>query len=326
VIRSRRVRIALNILVSAGLLFLLAAKIDVRETLHLMLAADRRTLAVAGAFFLGSHFLGAMQWGKLLEASGLRVPPARVLTYYFQAAFFGLFLPANVGADVSRVIDTSREAGTLGGAIAATVMDRLVGLTSIGLMAVLALALEPNDLPPPAILVPVLGFAGLNLLVCMALFSRRASSFLARQAERLPKETLREVVSRLVSTLHAFGRRPRLIVQVGVLSLLVQISRVAVHVTVALAMGIALDVRVFFVIVPVLAVLVALPISFGGIGVREAAAVQLFGHVGVPPAQAVGMQVLAFFVSIVVSLPGWIVFLGRQATGRAPARGAEPHA
>jgi hypothetical protein len=63
-------------------------------------------------------------------------------------------------------------------------------------------------------------------------------------------------------------------------------------------------------------VLVALPISFGGIGVRESAAVELFGHVGVSPADAVGMQLTTFILSIVVNLPGWMVFVLRQLRSR----------
>jgi uncharacterized protein (TIRG00374 family) len=312
-----RWRLALNVIVSLVLLALLTTRIDLSDTTVLMLAADRPTLAVAALLFLGSHVLGAMQWRKLLQASGLRIPAGRVLASYFQGAFFGLFLPANVGGDLSRVYDTSREEGTLGGAIAATVTDRLVGLTSIGLMALVALVLQPSDLPPAAILLPTLGFAGVNLVVSLALFSRRVSAFMTRQAWRIPKQALRDGVTRLISTLHTFGRQPRLMASVGALSICVQILRIGVHAMVAAAMGIHLDLRSFFVIVPVLAVIVALPISFGGIGVREAAAIQLFGHVGVPPSEAVGMQVLAFFVSIAVSLPGWIVFLMRQARLRS---------
>jgi hypothetical protein len=88
-------------------------------------------------------------------------------------------------------------------------------------------------------------------------------------------------------------------------------------------MGIELAAGEFFVIIPVLAVLLALPISIGGIGVRESAAVELFGHVGVAGAPAVGMQVTVFLLQILVTLPGWGIFVARQVRGRR-AHGPSP--
>jgi len=305
-----------KILVSAGLLAWLGSRIDFAETTRLILRADRGGLVAAGATFLASNLLGAIQWRALLRANGLDIPFTHVIAYYFQGLFFGLFLPASVGADVSRVYDTTRHTGELGASVAATVMDRLVGFYSMGMMAVLALLLGLPEPPPAPILIPILGFASVNLVVALALFSRRVSALLGRIAHRLPQEGLRRVAVSLVETLHRLGRRPGLLSWVLSLSIVVQVLRVLMHYQVAQAMSIDLPLRDFFVIIPVLAVLVALPISFGGIGVREWAAVELFGHVNVPELQAVGMQVAAFMISIVVNLPGWFIFVGRQLGSR----------
>jgi uncharacterized protein (TIRG00374 family) len=311
--RTRQIAITVGkILVSVGLLAWLGSRIDFVETTRLILDADPAGLLGAGLTFLASNLLGAIQWRVLLRANGLDIPFAHVIAYYFQGLFFGLFLPASVGADVSRVYDTTRHTGELGPSVAATVMDRLVGFYSMGMMAVLALLLGLPARPPAVILVPILGFALVNLVVATALFSRRVSGLLGSVARRLPQEGLRRLAVGLVETLHGLGRQPGLLAWVLSLSIVVQVLRVLMHYQVAMAMSIDLPLRDFFVIIPVLAVLVALPISFGGIGVREWAAVELFGHVNVPEAQAVGMQVAAFLISIIVNLPGWFIFVGRQ--------------
>lgn len=318
--RRQLVGVGWKVAVSVILLLWLGSRIDFRETTRVIARADVATLLLAAVVFLASNVLGAIQWRTLLRAAGLVVSFPRVLAYYFQGLFFGLFLPASVGADVSRVYDTTRHTGELGGSVAATVMDRLVGFYSMGMMAVLALLLSPGQLPPPVILVPIVGFTGVNLLVALALFSRRASRILGRLAGRLPEGRAREVGTGLVRALHGLGRRPALLAWVMGISILVQVLRILMHYQVAQALSIELPLREFFVIIPVLAVLVALPISFGGIGVRESAAVELFQHVNVSAPEAVGMQVTAFLISIAVNLPGWFIFLSRQlGMGRGDA-------
>jgi uncharacterized protein (TIRG00374 family) len=311
----RAVVLGLKIAVSVGLLAILATRIDLRELGERIVGADRGILLLGGAIFLASNVVGALQWRTLLRACGVHVSLARVFAYYFQGLFFGLFLPASVGADVSRVYDTTKHSGDFGGSVAATIMDRIVGFYSIGTMAIVALLVGRDDLPPAAILVPILGFAVVNVVVFLALVSRTINAVLVRLMARLPGRSGRMAVG-IVELLHALGRRPGLLAWVFGLSLIVQVSRIFVHYHVSLALGIVLEPRVFFVIVPVLAVLVALPISFGGIGVRESAAVELFGHVGLSPADAVGMQLTTFLLAIVVNLPGWMIFVLRQLRAR----------
>jgi hypothetical protein len=322
--RRRVPGLVLKLAVSVALLVYLANRLDVELIAHEIASARRAGLVLAGAVFFVSNLLGAVQWRTLLGAAGVRLSRSRTLAYYLQGLFFGLFLPANVGGDVSRVVDTTRHTGEFGGAVAATVMDRLVGFYSMGSMAVLALILGGGG-APWVITVPIVGFAGVNLAVALALFSRRASGLLERLVNLIPAERVRRTGVGLVRALHALGRRPGLLLGVFAISVVVQVLRITVHLLVARSMGIELAAGEFFVIIPVLAVLLALPISVGGIGVRESAAVELFGHVGVAGAPAVGMQVTVFLLQILVTLPGWGIFVARQLRGRR-AHGPSPEA
>src|SRR5207247_374090 len=75
--------------------------------------------------------------------------------------------------------------------------------------------------------------------------------------------------------------------------------------------------------VPLLAVIVSLPISFNGIGVREGAGVVLFGLVGVSRAHAFSLQFTTYLVGVAVSLLGGVTFLARLPLRRAGARPME---
>jgi uncharacterized membrane protein YbhN (UPF0104 family) len=93
-----------------------------------------------------------------------------------------------------------------------------------------------------------------------------------------------------------------------------------VHALVAHALGLQVPLLYFFLFVPLLAVIVSLPISFNGIGVREGAGIVLFGLVGVGRAQAFSFQFLTYLVMVAVSMLGGLVFLVRIPQRRARAR------
>ena len=100
-----------------------------------------------------------------------------------------------------------------------------------------------------------------------------------------------------------------------------QLARVGVHVLVAAALGVRVPVHYFFLFVPLVAVLVSLPVSFNGIGVRESAGVVLFGLVGVDRAHAFSLQFMTYLVAVSVSLIGGIVVLLRRPVRRPAAAG-----
>jgi uncharacterized membrane protein YbhN (UPF0104 family) len=65
----------------------------------------------------------------------------------------------------------------------------------------------------------------------------------------------------------------------------------------------------FLSILPVILFLAAIPISPGGLGVREGLAVLFFGLAGVPPEQATAMGLAVFFINQLWSGVGGIVYL-----------------
>jgi glycosyltransferase 2 family protein len=72
-----------------------------------------------------------------------------------------------------------------------------------------------------------------------------------------------------------------------------------------------------FLLNPLIALVLMLPISIGGIGVSQAAYPFFYGLAGVPPSHALAVSLLMQAIMIVGSLPGAVFWLrGRQ---RQPA-------
>jgi uncharacterized protein (TIRG00374 family) len=292
-------------------------------------APDWRLLGLAVAVFAISAVAGAAQWGWILRTAGLATPGLEMGRLYFVGMFFNNFLLGNVGGDAVKVFDLGRREGRTVKVFCGTVLDRLVGLcalTVLALFAFVAAAAGGLALPPvaPLVLALVVWSGGLAVLL-----SRRISTVATRILARLPWPAAGERFDQFVSEFSLYRRRPAWLARVFLLALGVQGLRVATHVLIALALGVTLDgarVLQLFVLIPLLGILIAVPVSLNGLGLRELAAAELFVATGVvtEDALAVAVEFLAYAAQVLVSLVGGVLFLAGPWRGRAGA--AEPEA
>ncbi|MDZ4805793.1 MAG: lysylphosphatidylglycerol synthase transmembrane domain-containing protein [Candidatus Eisenbacteria bacterium] len=283
-------------------------------------------LVAAALMFALSNVLGAAQWGWLLRLSGAGLPFRRVLSFYWVGLFFSNLLPANVGGDVIRVVDVSRSTGSRRAAVGATLLDRLLGFVAIALLALLALPLLPRGTVGPWLFGVVLAFSAATLFLSLTIFVRGLFAPLERLFGGIRVFDIGRRLTAVADELHAYRRHPASLLQLFSLAVLVQVMRIGVHLMMAKSLGIRLSPVYFFVIVPILAIVVVLPISVAGLGVRESAAVGLFGHVGLSPSDAVAHQLATFLICLAINMIGGILFVARSfgGAGAAPAMaGAE---
>ena len=103
------------------------------------------------------------------------------------------------------------------------------------------------------------------------------------------------------------------LLQALVISAFVQGLRIVVHYLCSLSLGLDVPFIYFAAFIPLVSVAAAIPISTGGLGTREWAAVGLFATVGVAGAGVVTMELMAHAVTLVSSLPGAIAFITRRS-------------
>ena len=283
-----------------------------------------RYLAIAFLALLGSNLLGAAQWWLLLVRQGVKMGYESVLRIYFMGLFFNNFMPGNVGGDLKRIADIRMESGhRLSAGFSATVFDRLFGLFFLNALALgvgfLFFIRDPNKSP---YLLPSLAvFVGF-CVVFGAMFSRRFGRLLEVVLLPWAPEKLVEKFTSLRDRFHLF-RNSKLWLQVTILSALTQSMRVSVHWLCGLAIGVNIAVSWYFYFIPIVAVITALPISIGGLGVREASAAFLFMQVGVASMDSVIVQLLAYVVALTVSMAGGLEFLfHRKALQATPEESA----
>jgi hypothetical protein len=318
--------LAAKVLISLGLMAFLFARIPLHELGASLRAASPAWLAAAAGLLLASNVLGAYQWQWLLRAVEIRIPFWKVVSYYHVGLFFNNFLPANVGGDFARVLDAARYGPSRAAALSTVIMDRLVGTLALAGLALVTTLPAFHDfhqvggLPISAVYLALVAFFALSVGLVWVVFHPALLPVVERLLAGVGLGGFKPALDDLAGRLQGFRDQRALFVRLLAVALVVQVARIGVHVLVARALGLDIRLQYFFLLVPLLAVAVSLPVSLNGIGVREGAGIVLFGLVGVGRAGAFTLQFTTYLVAVAVSLLGGLVFLARAPRRRAAAR------
>jgi uncharacterized protein (TIRG00374 family) len=312
---SKRVLLQiLKVIVSLGLIIFLLSRISPGRLMAVIEETRPLELALALIVFFLSGLLGSFQWHLLLRAGGITLPFRKTFRLYFIGLFFNNFLPANVGGDAVKIYDVSRIGNDPHQVFAITLLDRIIGITGLCLLAIAASVSLYGRGSIPNLNIYILIFAGCITPVIALTLNRRLSGWVKRLFGMISWWGLGSRFQAVFDHLGSFRRLRFLLVKLTLLALAVQFMRVATHVAVGSALGISLSPERslgFFVFIPLLGLLMVLPISINGLGVREGMGVILFTQIGLLEEQALLVEFVTYVIMVVVSLLGGLFFLQR---------------
>lgn len=291
------------------LLWLLFTRVDIARFWAVARESSPAWLAAAVASYFVMVLAATWRWRQLLRLQGIGVQFRALLESMTVALFFNNFLPSNVGGDVMRVRDTAAAAGSPAQATAIVVVDRIAGLVGLILVAAVSSAFAGDRLPFSAAWI----WAGLAAGIVGSVAAFRLPALLDGRLERLRSTRVGAIVARLTSMLARFGAAPTGLAECVAISVVVQLASIGLYAAVARALHLTVHPLDIALIVPLASLIQAVPISFNGIGLREAAFTVLFGRAGVPPEAALLLSLEATAVVLGFSLLGGLAYLLRRA-------------
>ena len=119
---------------------------DPREVWDVCKRATLVPLLIAAALAIVDRAVMAYRWFVLLRPlEGRNLPPFKtILRIFFVSSFVGTFLPASIGGDAVRAYSLSNHAVPIADSMASVVVDRMLGVLSVLLMALLGLVLAQD--------------------------------------------------------------------------------------------------------------------------------------------------------------------------------------
>jgi hypothetical protein len=288
------------------------------------LAAVAASLASANVWFVVAAFLlyelaitvNAGKWQVLLRAQQVFIPFGPLLEFQFVGFFFNNFLPANVGGDVMRGYELARYTDRTADAAVSVIVDRVIGLLAYMSSAAVA-AFILVTFGGRSDLRAIEWVAGVAVVVLVAgfsvLLSRRLRGFISRVFAWLPFVRLAAIWEKLSGAFNAYRFQYRALALAYGIALLGIGCTTLVNWSLSQAVGGLMSLPIIMLFNPLIALVLMLPVSIGGLGLNQAAYPFFYGLAGVPADHAVAVSVLMQAIILLGSLPGGLFWLrGRR--------------
>jgi glycosyltransferase 2 family protein len=293
----RRGAFVLRFLVSIALLGAVLAYADFGEVADVVRDGEWGWLLVASGLMVVCVVLGALRWWLLLEGAGIDLPARRSVRPYALSFVLNLILPTAVAGDAVRTWVVGRQSGRLLGATAATVIDKLTALTCLFVLG-WAVYLVDRDAVPESVVVAFAWVTG--GLVAAGVLAALAAAGVRPVLHRLPERAVL-MLRDSWRMLRVWAGSRTLVVSVTALGLAYQALVVGVFVLVAKTVGVELAFALAAVSTAIVLVATLIPVSVGGVGIREGGFVLLLGQAGVDAADATVLSLLSAATVLVTS-------------------------
>lgn len=306
--------------VTAGLLYWLLAAVDTDKVLDALSAIDAQEIALGVALCSAAFLLGALRWWLLLRHVEKNAAFLATLPSYYVGILFNNLLPSSMGGDVVRTMHLALrgfDARVLAGS---AVVDRVVGLAVTLVVGALSLSFSEelassfNERWAIGLLVVAItlgAFIG---------FSDGFRNLIQRLADRYRNTTVRSFLLETLWICHSYRSGLQRILIAGVLTFVVQSCVILVYYLLGRELNLSLSLWTYFAIVPVVFVAASIPISLGGLGVREGALVICLTAAGADAHDAAALSFAFLVVLWLASLPGLAALLITRRITRLQTR------
>lgn len=273
------------------------------------------------AIYMSLHLIGVAKWRLLINTAGAGLTFAHAARAYYAGLFGNTFLPSIVGGDVVRAGVALRASKSTSGLVLGSLIDRLLDIVGLAAVAGIGALLSPRALDGQSrnvflALGAIIAIAGIAGLVALRVTPVR----------RFPFKVRRKLVQ-VRQALRATAGRPQVVVYAFLLGMLLQGLLVVLNYGLGIVIGIDIPLYVWLFVWPLAKISGLLPVTQGGIGVREVAQAALFAPFGVSAVHAVATGFVFEAVIISGGLLGGIIawIIGRmQKNSQQAAESTDP--
>lgn len=307
--RRPALRFLLKIFFSLVLLVLLLHTVDMGELWRAAKNIQIGLLLLAVCMFFPTQLFSAYRWYFLLQALGSRSRYLAVVRYTMLGQFSALFLPGQISGDIVRATAIAHQEQQYAQSFLSLVLDKLTLLFAISLSAFVGAQASPVLSRFPGLVLASAAVCAGSLVGIgwFALYrDSRAPEWLLVRWPRLPR-----MIKRLLREMTAVFTTPRLGPAVVLWTILCALGLQALNTlgsfVLAQAMHLTIDPLDWMSLNAVVAIVQILPISIGGLGVREGTFVFLLAFYGVQASHALAFSLITFILIALLVTLDWII-------------------
>ena len=295
----RKIKLAVRLLISGGLLYLIFSNIQLEALWNVLTLISIETFFLVAFLYLVSQLMSAIKWRVLVNGVGIHRP----LKEFFRAYIFGMFVNVfglgTVGGDVARAVALRPQRGERAAAFATVLADRIHGLGVLLAIGCTAIALlKPGHFPDFVI------YGSYLFLAAIALFWWVGPKLLLRYFQEGHR-----LNSAAIQAATAFPSSMEPFLTTTLLSVVFHSLQIFTFYVITQELETNIPLSYLFAVIPVVNTLATLPISIQGIGVRESTLILLLAPLGVSEEPCIAMGAIWLLATTLVSALGGLILV-----------------
>ena len=140
-------------------------------------------------------------------------------------------------------------------------------------------------------------------------FNKRLMNNLSFDVQKEKWQKIVVSLKRVYSAFYIYRSRKALLVEVFLMSIVVQLMFALMNYQIALGLGLDVSMKYFFLFIPIISVISAIPITFAGWGLGESMYKYFFGLVTGACGLAVTMSIIVRLIALILNLFGGIFYI-----------------
>lgn len=282
--------------------------IDWADLRNIFSAAEPGWLILAGIFVVFSMVVSVEKWSRVLISQGIKLSWYQLWKIYWIGIFFNNFLPSSIGGDGIRICLVGRGIGNMAGAASSVVIERLLATIGLAMTGLLAGLIAGSNWQVDWIFI-LLIIVSIGLLLFLIL--GRVPPWIDKKNGRISI-----FLRGFLSHGQALRGQRKMIIKVGFLSVLFQLTMVAVNYAIFRSLHVStLGWWDLAYIIPAISAIAMIPVGINGYGIREGAYVVLLATYGVAGSAALAASLLFAVLVSFLSLYGGVLWLTNRGMG-----------
>ena len=305
-----------QVIVGVGALAFVIASADARGIAEAIRNTRVAYLPIAVAASFVVIWLMAYRWKVILHTRGQSPGTGLLFGCYLIASFFTNFVPGgSASGDLARFIYVDRMIRDKAFVLSSLVYERLVGMFTLLLVGLVATLISHGHVQTTPIYIAeavfALAFIAISMLMSESI-SRRVAGVVESVANRLRVGRIGAGAARTILATSELRRRKGLLARTIAISIAVRLVWSAGCYVVSRAIGLPLSITLVFAFISLADLIRLMPVSVGGLGVREWVLVGLLAGVGIGREQALAFSLLVFAPLYLNAIAGGIFYISQS--------------
>ncbi|TET49957.1 MAG: flippase-like domain-containing protein [Actinomycetota bacterium] len=260
-------------------------------------------------YFIAISFI-VFRWGTLLKAHDFFISNR----FLWQSALIGFFynnlLPSSAGGDFYRVYDIKQNKGIpVNEGIASVVMERVIGTLSSIVLLIIAYFIGLFDYLTRNAALGLIVSGLVIILFFIALFFPRLFKLNLLLNKFRIFSKIRPRLKEFHVILSGYRYKVKYLIMSFLFTMLIQVFFFISYNSISLALGLELRFYVFIFIIPFISLVSSVPVTIGGIGIRENALVFAVTSFGIVQSQATLFSFILLAIILIMGMIGGIIYL-----------------